>query len=93
MKFRKAVDVKPNTWCGESMLAYRSDEVLFLYWSVSSISHPQRHWRKMGGKESKQELNSCVWGLECLITLTSVNGYKKNNDVTLPYSKLRELGL
>lgn len=48
---------------------------------------------RWGGKESKQELNSCVWGLECLITLTSVNGYKKNNDVTLPYSKLRELGL
>lgn len=61
MKFRKAVDVKPNTWCGESMLAYRSDEVLFLYWSVSSISHPQRHWRKMGGEREQTRIEfMCV---------------------------------
>lgn len=46
MKSRKARDRKPNTWRWELMLAYCSDEVLFLYWSVSGISHQQRDGEK-----------------------------------------------
>lgn len=53
MKFRKAWDPRPNTWCGESVLAYCSDEVLFLYRSVSGISHRQRERKRDGENREK----------------------------------------
>lgn len=61
---RGKADPEPNTWCGESILAYRRDEVLFLYWSVSGITHRRGDGEKA---ENKYRFHVCG-GLVRLIT-------------------------